>query len=216
MVAAGGGESRLRVVAGLGAVGIASALLGAPGAVAEPVPSDPVAPVEVVQLPAEAADPTLIAAPEAVSLTPEAVSLTPEAVSLTPEAVQQGLEVPPDGVPHLPSPENLPPGTTQTRAEGRTMGYLRDLWHAIQTQDVTGADALLLFTQRPMDARAAPPPGVPTTPLGPQSALTGVPVPIEATGATDPVGAGGDVPLVATDPLLAGPVTEVPAAAQTP
>ena len=202
MVAAGGGESRLRVVAGLGAVGIASALLGAPGAVAEPVPSDPVAPVEVVQLPAEAADPTLIAAPEAVSLTPE--------------AVQQGLEVPPDGVPHLPSPENLPPGTTQTRAEGRTMGYLRDLWHAIQTQDVTGADALLLFTQRPMDARAAPPPGVPTTPLGPQSALTGVPVPIEATGATDPAGAGGDVPLVATDPLLAGPVTEVPAPAQTP
>ena len=202
MVAAGGGESRLRVVAGLGAVGIASALLGAPGAVAEPVPSDPVAPVEVVQLPAEAADPSLIAAPEAVSLTPE--------------AVQQGLEVPPDGVPHLPSPENLPPGTTQTRAEGRTMGYLRDLWHAIQTQDVTGADALLLFTQRPMDARAAPPPGVPTTPLGPQSALTGVPVPIEATGATDPAGAGGDVPLVATDPLLAGPVTEVPAPAQTP
>ena len=202
MVAAGGGESRLRVVAGLGAVGIASALLGAPGAVAEPVPSDPVAPVEVVQLPAEAADPSLIAAPEAVSLTPE--------------AVQQGLEVPPDGVPHLPSPENLPPGTTQTRAEGRTMGYLRDLWHAIQTQDVTGADALLLFTQRPMDARAAPPPGVPTTPLGPQSALTGVPIPVEATAATDPAGAGGDVPLVATDPLLAGPVTEVPAPAQTP
>ena len=202
MVAAGGGESRLRVVAGLGAVGIASALLGAPGAAAEPVPSDPVAPVEVVQLPAEAADPSLIAAPEAVSLTPE--------------AVQQGLEVPPDGVPHLPSPENLPPGTTQTRAEGRTMGYLRDLWHAIQTQDVTGADALLLFTQRPMDARAAPPPGVPTTPLGPQSALTGVPVPVEATGATDPAGADGDVPLVVTDPLLAGPVTEVPAPAQTP
>lgn len=202
MVAAGGGESRLRVVAGLGAVGIASALLGAPGAAAEPVPSDPVAPVEVAQLPAEAADPTLIAAPEAVSLTPE--------------AVQQDLEAPPDGVPHLPSPENLPPGTTQTRAEGRTMGYLRDLWHAIQTQDVTGADALLLFTQRPMDARAAPPPGVPTTPLGPQSALTGVPVPVEATGATDPAGADGDAPLVATDPLLAGPVTEVPAPAPTP
>ena len=63
--------------------------------------------------------------------------------------------IPPDGVPHLSSPENLPPGTTDAPPDGdqpRTLGYLRDLWHAVQTQEVSGRDALLLLTQRPMNA----------------------------------------------------------------
>ena len=63
--------------------------------------------------------------------------------------------MPPDGVPHLSSPENLPPGTTDTPPDAgqpRTLGYLRDLWHAVQTQEVSGRDALLLLTQRPMNA----------------------------------------------------------------
>ena len=62
---------------------------------------------------------------------------------------------PPDGMPHLSSPENLPPGTTDTPPDGgqpRTLGYLRDMWHAVQTQEVSGRDALLLLTQRPMNA----------------------------------------------------------------
>jgi hypothetical protein len=77
---------------------------------------------------------------------------------------------PPDGVPHLSSPQNLPPGTTDSPPDGnqpRGLGYLRDLWHAVQTQDVSGKDALLLLTQRPMNADAAPPPGMPANPTPP-------------------------------------------------
>jgi resuscitation-promoting factor RpfA len=77
---------------------------------------------------------------------------------------------PPEGVPHLPSPENLPPGTTVTpvdQGQPRSLGYLRDLWHAVQTQEVSGKDALLLLTQRPMNANAAPPPGMPANPTPP-------------------------------------------------
>jgi hypothetical protein len=72
----------------------------------------------------------------------------------------------PEGVPHLPSPENLPPGTTEdpVAPQGRGMSYLRELWHAVQTQDVSGGSALLLLTQRPMDANATPPAGVPNGP----------------------------------------------------
>jgi hypothetical protein len=77
---------------------------------------------------------------------------------------------PPDGMPHLSSPENLPPGTTDTPPDAnqpRGLGYLRDLWHAVQTQDVSGKDALLLLAQRPMNADAAPPPGMPANPTPP-------------------------------------------------
>ena len=56
-----------------------------------------------------------------------------------------------DGVPHLPSPDNLPPGTTQAAPEQQSLGYLRDLVHAVRSEDVTMKDALLLLAQRPMD-----------------------------------------------------------------
>jgi hypothetical protein len=72
----------------------------------------------------------------------------------------------PAAVPHLSSPDNLPPGTTDTPPEGR-LNYLRDLLHAIRTQDVSGSDALLLLTQRPLDANATPPPGMSASPSGP-------------------------------------------------
>lgn len=89
-----------------------------------------------------AADPP---APEAVVVDPAAaLGAGPEAVSLTTAAAA--------GVPHLPAPDNLPPGTTDAPAEGRNMGYIRDLWHAVRTQDVTMSDALLLLAQRPMSA----------------------------------------------------------------
>lgn len=76
----------------------------------------------------------------------------------------------PVGVPHLSSPQNLPPGTTDVPLDppqGRRMSYLRDLWHAVQTQEIKGGDALLLLTQRPMDANAVPPPGMPAGPQPP-------------------------------------------------
>lgn len=74
-----------------------------------------------------------------------------------------------EGVPHLASPNNLPPGTTTTPVTQSRLGYLRDLWHAMRTQEVSGSDALLLLTQRPLSsgpqaAQPAPPPPPAPTP----------------------------------------------------
>ncbi len=82
------------------------------------------------------------------------------------------------GVPHLSSLDNLPPGTSEapTVPESRGVSYLRDLWHAVQTQEVSGADALLLLTQRPMDPASASPPPV-LAPLPPPTAPAPAPVP---------------------------------------
>ncbi|KAA0108829.1 dopamine receptor D4 [Mycolicibacterium sp. P1-5] len=92
----------------------------------------------------------------------------------TPTAAAGDTSTPPASAPalvpvqHLSSPDNLPPGTTSTDTppQGR-LGYWRDLLHAMRTQQVSGGDALLLLTQRPLDANAAPPPGMSSTPTGP-------------------------------------------------
>ena len=100
----------------------------------------------------------------------------------TVQAATSDLPVPPDGVPHLSSPENLPPGTTDTPPDGgqpRTLGYLRDLWNAVQTQEVSGRDALLLLTQRPLNPNAAPPPGMSANPTPPPPAEPAPPPPAE-------------------------------------
>ena len=40
----------------------------------------------------------------------------------------------------------------------------------MQTQEVSGSDALLLLTQRGIDANSAPPPGMPPGPAGASAA----------------------------------------------
>jgi len=84
----------------------------------------------------------------------------------------------PAGVPHLMSPENLPPGTTTDPAVGGSQAprlfRLRELWDAIHTQGFSLSDALPLLAQRPLDANAVPPPGVSS---GPQSPLPAEPLP---------------------------------------
>lgn len=76
-------------------------------------------------------------------------------VSADPASVPEGQTVAhSEGVSHLPSPESLPPGTTQTPPQRRTLGYLRDIWQAVRTEDVTMGDALLLLAQRPMNSVA--------------------------------------------------------------
>lgn len=76
-------------------------------------------------------------------------------------------------VPHLSSPENLPPYTTTT-AEGSQdtdqLSYLRDVWHAVQEREISPKQALVLLAQRPMDADAAPPAGLPAGPQAPVAA----------------------------------------------
>nr|WP_255497284.1 MULTISPECIES: hypothetical protein [unclassified Mycolicibacterium] len=123
---------------GLGALAVSAAFLAAPTAWADPAdPVDPGAPVPVV------------------------VDPNAPAPAVAPAAA-------PAPVQHLSSPDNLPPGTTSTDEppQGR-LGYWRDLLHAMRTQEVSGSDALLLLTQRPLDANAAPPPGMPAGPTGP-------------------------------------------------
>lgn len=92
----------------------------------------------------------------------------------------------PEGVPHLPSPEALPPGSTMDPSvmaggESPNVSYLRDLWHAVQNQELSGREALLLgISQRnlntPIPAQA-PGPNVPITPAGPASVPTPPPAP---------------------------------------
>ncbi|WP_435405104.1 hypothetical protein [Mycolicibacterium parafortuitum] len=82
-----------------------------------------------------------------------------------------------EGVPHLASPDNLPPGTTGApAATPGKLGYLRELWHAMRTQEVSGGDALLLFTQRPLSSG----PQQLRTPVPAAEAAT-VPAPVPAT-----------------------------------
>jgi len=77
---------------------------------------------------------------------------------------------PADGVPHLSSPDNLPPDTTDAPpgpGQGG-IGFLRQLWHAVQDQDISGKDAaIMLLTQRPMNPNATPPPGLAAGPQQP-------------------------------------------------
>lgn len=109
---------------GLAALGVAAAFLAAPAALADPT------------------DPAPVPAPGPAPLVP------PTDPAAAP--VSQST----DGVPHLPSPDNLPPGTTDAPPPTRSLGYLRDILHAIGNHDVSMNDALLLLAQRPMSATA--------------------------------------------------------------
>jgi resuscitation-promoting factor RpfA len=162
------------------ALGFVAALtLSAPMALADPLQSEPVTPVASPATPVE----PVPAGPAPVAAATDPVIGTP-APTPAPDGTVQPVAVlpatPPNGMPHLSSPENLPPGTTDapTDDQGNGVSYLRDIWHAYQTQEVDGKGALLLLTQRPMDADAVPPPGMsanPTPPLPP-----GAPLPPDA------------------------------------
>ena len=130
-------------VAGLAAAACAAAMIAAPTALADPEASD---------------------APPA----PDVVVNQAAATDAAPVAAQADA---PAEVPHLPSPGNLPPGTTETPInEGPRTSYLRGIWQAIQSEDLTWKDGLLMLAQRPMDPGATPPPGVPAGPQQPGAA----------------------------------------------
>jgi hypothetical protein len=129
----------------------------------------------------------MLAAPTALAdpATPIPPPPPPPAQDAAVQGVAADPALPPEAVPHLPSPENLPPGTIDdpVAPSQPRLTYLRELWHAVQTQEVSGSDALLLLTQRPLDANAAPPPGVapgPQPPLEPPlpPALPPAPLPL--------------------------------------
>ena len=124
---------------------------------------------------------------------PAPVPLPVEGLPAATEAPSQAVtntagEPAAEAVPHLPSPEALPPGTSAAPENPNQprLAYVRDLWHAMRTQEVSGTDALLLLTQRPMDADATSSRGLPS---GPQTQLPAEPAP--------------DVPVPADAPPLA-------------
>ena len=133
---------------GVAALGVSAAFLGAPAALADSTDPAP-APAPVV-------------APAAVPTDPAAQPVAAPASQLA------------DGVPHLTSPDNLPPGTTDSPPQTRSLGYLRDILHAIGNHDVSMSDALLLIAQRPMSATAGP--GQSPGPSGPVGSSAAVPV----------------------------------------
>ncbi len=139
--------------------------------------------------------PPAVAAPAPDPLAPiNAIDVPQSAVDAANQAVSGELPVPAE-VPHLSSPDNLNPGTTIDRAAvtdaSPNVSYLKEIWHAIQTQDVTGKDALLALTQRPLttpDVRAgAASPNLPGQ-LPADPALAPPPPPAPAPGLPAPAG----------------------------
>jgi hypothetical protein len=146
---------------------IASVTASADPAVPTPPPPPPAANVQTAAAPA--------AGPSAPLN--DASASVPAADAAGQTAAGQ-LPTPPDGVPHLASPDALPPGSTMDPSvmagESPNVSYLKDLWHAVQNQEISGKEALLLgVAQRGMN-----------TPIPPQA--PGPNVPISPSSATDP------------------------------
>ncbi|NTY59232.1 transglycosylase family protein [Mycolicibacterium sphagni] len=141
-------------------------------------PADPAVPPTLPPAPAPAApaDPAAVPAPDAT-------------------VVAAGQPAPlPDGVPHLTSPENLPPGTSdqpEGPQDGPNVTYLKELWHAVQTQQVSRGDALLALTQRPLNTPVTNDPSMGLAPGDPNAPLPGpgVPAPAPAPVVPDPAAA---------------------------
>ncbi|KUH93386.1 hypothetical protein AU188_05635 [Mycobacterium sp. IS-3022] len=145
--------------------GIAAALVTAPQALA-----DPAAPAPPPPRPAAGAPVVAAAAPA-----PPAGDAAPAAGDVAPTAGDVAPAAPTEGVSHLPSPESLPPGTTLDPSvkpnERPNVSYLKDLWHAVQNQEISGKEALIMgLAQRPMNTPypdEAPGPNVPISPAEP-------------------------------------------------
>jgi resuscitation-promoting factor RpfA len=117
------------------------------------------------------------AAPAPDPLAPlNSVNVPSQAYDAANMAASGEVPVPPNGMPHLASPDAPPPGSTMDPTEaGATdtpnVSYLKDLWQAVQSHDISGKEALMMgLAQRGMntpypDQEAGP--NVPTSPGAP-------------------------------------------------
>ena len=124
-----------------------------------------------------------------------AVDIPAPAFDAANQAMSGEMPAPPDGIPHLVSPENLPMGTTMDasvipNSNQPNVTYLKELWHAIQTQDITGSDALLALTQRPLTTPA--PESIQGPPLAPGTEV--LPAAAPGTEVLPPLAPGTEVP----------------------
>jgi hypothetical protein len=127
--------------------------------------------VALIAAAAASADPLLPPPPP-----PPVESTTVQAAGDAPEpgpAPAPALPTPPDGVPHLASPDALPPGSTMNPqdSDSPNVSYLKDLWQAVQNHEISGKEALVMgIAQRGMDTPIpdqAPGPNVPISPVDP-------------------------------------------------
>jgi len=116
-------------------------------------------------------DAPLAPAPSADPAVPEPAPAAPAPLDTV--NIPASDQVPaPEGVPHLSSPDNLPPGASDIPVgpqQGPNQTYVRDLWHALQTQEISGSDMLLALAQRPLTSQAPGTAGVadPNAPVNP-------------------------------------------------
>ena len=118
--------------------------------------------VEDTESPAEPTDPAGPAEPELVQtdiIVAEGASTTSPATDDTTVVAAEQI-----GVPHLPSPDNLPPGTSDEPigpASNPNVSYLKELWGALKNQEIDRNDLLVALAQRSF---TAPVPGDAVTP----------------------------------------------------
>lgn len=170
------------------------ALAGAGMASADPIqPMPPPAPAG--QAPPAAQTP----------LPAEAAPLSTAAGESPAAGIPAAGEIPkPEGVPHLASPDALPPGSTMDpSAQGNerpNVSYLKDLWHAVQSQEISGKEALIMgLAQRGMNTpypEQAAGPNIPLSPVNP-------PAPLDPQAPPTPPGA--PLPPPAPAPLSPAP-----------
>lgn len=154
---------RFLTVTGCCAAGALVVLAAPATALAEPAPPPPPAPGPLM-LQQPPPPPVVPAAP---GVGAPIVNAAAPAAPLDPAAVPVAA---PGPVPHLASPDALPPGATMDPvlggADSPNTSYLKDLWHAVQNQEISGKEALILgLSQRGMNTpipQQAPGPNVPT------------------------------------------------------
>jgi hypothetical protein len=136
------------------------------------------------------ADPVDPAPPPAPLVAPPAPGPVPAEAPTVQAAGTDTPLLPPNGTPHLASPDALPPGSTlePQDSDSPNVSYLKDLWQAVQNHEISGKEALVMgLAQRGMNTPIpdqAPGPNVPITPGDPALA----PPPVLAPLPPAPVG----------------------------
>ena len=118
------------------------------------------------------------------------------------------VAAPADGVEHLPSPDSLPPGTSDEPVGPPTnpnVSYLKDIWQAIQNDEVDRSDLLLALSQRSL---TSPVPGGANSSAVMADGSAPVPIPVDgSTPVLIPVDGSAPVLIPGSEPAPA-PVAE--------
>ena len=154
-----------------------------------PAPLD--APLPAAPVPAPAPDAAPAPAPAPDPLAPlNAINVPAPAYDAANQLISGEIPTPPpNGTPHLASPDALPPGSTMdpTAAgnDNPNVSYLKNLWQAVQNHDVSGKEALMMgLAQRGMDTPYPTQdqgPNVPVSPGAPAPADPALPAPAPAS-----------------------------------